>query len=76
MAERFEAGTHDLRLATDGVWVLHAIAVFMAEADLAAVHERPEGSGRVDLTLVAAHFVDARVEGRVAAEDGVGRERA
>src|SRR5947199_2241285 len=51
--------------------VLDAVAVEMAGADFAAQHQRAERLGGVDLAGVAAHVVDARIERRVAAEDGV-----
>ncbi len=71
-----EARAHHLRLAAQAVRILHARAVLVRRADRAAGEQRAVDRGRVRLTAMAAHRVDARVERRVAAEARVDRQRA
>ena len=77
LANEIEAGAHHLRLATQAIGVLHARIVMQVRgADRAARHQRSEAIGDVDLAAMAAQRVNARIERRVGAAGGVGRERA
>ena len=71
-----ETGTHHLRLATQAVRVLHAIAVDVRRADRAACQQVAIDPRGVDLSAMAAHRMNARIERRVAAEARIDRHRA
>src|SRR6185369_18047861 len=76
MAHEVEASAHDLRLAAQAVRILHPIVVDqMRAANLAAAKQATILCRDVDLSRLAAHFLDARVERRVAAPGGVDRQR-
>ena len=77
MAQAVEAGADDLRLAAQGVRVLHAVvAREMRAADRRAVEQRAVVLRDVDLPRLAAQLMDARVERPVAAARRVDRQRA
>ena len=77
VAQHVEHGAHHLRLAAQAVGVLHAVvADEVRGADGAAGHQRAQGVGAVDLAAMAAQRVDARIERRVGALGGLGRQRA
>ena len=71
-----EDRAHHLRLAAQGVGVLDPVAVEVRGADAAAGEQRAQARGHLDLARLAAHRLDARIEGRVAPRGGVDRERA
>jgi hypothetical protein len=74
-AQHVQRGAHHLRLAAQGIGILHAVAVDMGLADLAAAQQRLQGLRHLDLAGLAAHGVDARIERRIAAGGGIDRER-
>jgi len=77
VAQHVQRRAHDLRLAAQGVGVLHLGAVVaVAVADGAAVQQFTQTTGDVDLTRLAAQGVDAMVERRVRAQQGVDRQAA
>ena len=75
-AQRVEAGAHHLRLAAQRVRILDAVAVAMRRHDCASKEQVAEDAGDVDLSGVAAHGVDARVERRISAFRRLDRHRA
>ena len=77
IGQKIEAGAHHLRLAAEGIGILHAvIAGQMRGADLAAGEQAAIMRGRELLAGMRAQCVDARIEGRVGAHDGIDRHGA
>ena len=75
--QQIQHGAHHLRLATQAIRVLNAIIIDeVGRADRAACHQRAQRSGDLDLPAVAAQGVNARIERRIGALGGVGRQRA
>src|SRR3546814_11508013 len=60
-------------LAAQRVGVLHAVAVDVRAADRAVGEQVAQPGGDGDLAGLAAQRLDARVEGRVAAQRGIDR---
>jgi hypothetical protein len=76
LPEQIEAGAHHLRLAAQAIRVLHAlVSREVRGADPAPSHEGAERRGDLGLAAVASQGLDARIERRVGAPGGVGRER-
>src|SRR6185437_9902441 len=76
-----EARSHDLRLATQGVGVLHALAVDMRGTDAAAGEQALQRAGDAALSELAPEDMNAIVEGHIAALErihgqGAGDERS
>ena len=77
LAQYIERGAHDLRLAAQTVGILHAlVADQMRGADGGPLHQAAQRIGRIDLTLMTAQQMNARIEWRVGAARRVGRQRA
>jgi hypothetical protein len=77
LPDEVEHRAHHLRLAAQAIGILHAVVVDqMGGADGAPGHQRAQGGGNLDLAAMAAQRVNARIERRVGALGGVGRERA
>ncbi len=74
--EEVERGAHHLRLATEAVGILDAVAIVVAGVDVAAVEQAAEPGGDRDLPGLAAKRVEALVERRDAALQGIDRHRA
>ena len=67
--QQLQAGAHDLRLAAQAVGVLHALALDQVRsADRAAGEQSQQSFGNPDLGGLAAHRIEARIEGHIAAE--------
>ena len=76
MTHLVETGAHDLRLAAQAVRVLDPRAIAMRVADRAAGEQLAKDARNIGLAAMSAQRLNARIEGRVAAETGVDRERA
>ena len=62
VAHLVQTRAHHLRLAAQAVRVLHLVAIGVRNVDARALQQRAVSRRRVDLTLMAAQFVNARVE--------------
>ena len=78
LAQQVEHGAHHLRLAAQAIGILHArVAGEMRSADRAARHQRPQAPPATSIwPRWRRKRVDARIERRVGAARGVGRQRA
>ncbi len=76
LRDKVEAGTHDLRLATQRVGILYSLARSMRFADFASGEQGSVDAGDALLTVVATQFVNARIKGHIAALERIERHRA
>ena len=76
LAQQIETRAHHLRLAAEGVGILHARAIPMRGADFAAASQGAEFARDRDLSGLAADLVNALVEGRIAAHQRIDRQGA
>ena len=75
-AHEVEARPHHLRLAAQRVGVLHPIALEVRGADPAAGEQAAQRRGHAHLSGLTAQRIDARIERRIAAFQGVNRQSA
>ena len=77
LADLRQAGAHHLRLAAQGVRILHFFAVAVRVGDFAARTEQVAvGEGGVDLAALAAHLMDTRIERAAGAQRRFHRQAA
>ncbi len=76
VAQLVECRAHHLRLAAQGIGILHPVAIDVAGAQGAAFHQRQQGARCLDLPQLAAHRMDAWIERRIAAQRRISRHGA
>ena len=77
LAQQVEDGAHHLRLAAQAIGVLHpAVVEKVRGADGRSRHQPAQGIGRRDLPGMTAQRMDPRIERRVGALGGFGRQGA
>ncbi len=77
LTQDIERSAHHLWLAAQAIGVLHTLVAFqMRSADGGIAHQFAQGMGGVDLALMTAQGMDARIKRRVGALGGFGGERA
>ena len=74
--QHIETRAHHLRLAAERVRVLNPLTIHVRGANLTALEQLLDDGRRVDLTLVSAQFLNARIEWCVASENGIDRHCA
>ena len=76
LAQDVQGGPHDLRLAAQAVGILHPlVADEMRGANRRARHQATQRVCRLDLALVPAQTMDARIERSIGATRRIGRKR-
>ncbi len=75
LAQHVQSSAHHLWLAAQAIRVLNTfVADTMGFADGAAGHQTAQGVGRFDLAAMLAQQMNARVEWRIGALGGIGRQ--